>query len=231
MHILSVVVILAATGHAIAADASPKKTSMDALQAFNNLIGSWRCTGTPEGKRKEFWTETMAWQWQFKGDEAWLTVAFEKGKYFTGGELRYVPDKEHYQLTIETVDKTKFAFNGALKEKVLTLEREEADSKEGHRLVFTFLHPNRILYRYEVKPAEQKNFAKVYQVGATKEGVPFAEGETGPECIVSGGLGTIKVTYNGQTYWFCCSGCRDAFKDDPEKYIKEYEAKKKAKEK
>ena len=116
MHILSVVVILAATGHAIAADASPKKTSMDALQAFNNLIGSWRCTGTPEGKRKEFWTETMAWQWQFKGDEAWLTVAFEKGKYFTGGELRYVPDKEHYQLTIETVDKTKFAFNGALKD-------------------------------------------------------------------------------------------------------------------
>jgi len=230
MRILAAVLILSVASHAMAADAPPKKTSKDALQAFNDLIGSWRCTGTPEGKRKEFWTETMAWQWQFKGDEAWMKVEFEKGKYFNGGDLRYLADKDQYQMTVETVDKTKLAFTGALKEKALTLEREDADSKEGQRLVFTFLHPNRILYRYEVKPAEQKNFAKVYQVGATKEGVPFAEGETGPECIVSGGLGTIKVTYKGQTYWFCCSGCRDAFKDDPEKYIKEYEAKKKAKE-
>jgi hypothetical protein len=231
MRLLAAVIILATASQAIAADAPTKKTYKDALQAFNDLIGSWRCTGTPEGKRKEFWTETMAWQWQFKRDEAWMTVAFEKGKYFTGGELRYVTEKDHYQLTVETVDKTRLAFTGDLKEKVLTLERDDADSKEGQRLVFTFLHPNRILYRYEVKSAEQKNFAKVYQVGATKEGVPFAEGETGPECVVSGGLGTIKVTYKGQTYWFCCSGCRDAFKDDPEKYIKEYEAKKKAKEK
>jgi YHS domain-containing protein len=31
----------------------------------------------------------------------------------------------------------------------------------------------------------------------------------------------------GVTYYVCCSGCRDAFNEDPEKYIKEYEAKKK----
>ncbi|MCK4909084.1 MAG: YHS domain-containing protein [Planctomycetes bacterium] len=26
--------------------------------------------------------------------------------------------------------------------------------------------------------------------------------------------------YKGQTYYFCCGGCPDAFKKDPEKYIK-----------
>ena len=55
--------------------------------------------------------------------------------------------------------------------------------------------------------------------------MPFADVPKGPECIVSGGLGTMKVSYNGKEYWVCCSGCRDEFKENPEKYIKEVEAK------
>ena len=35
-------------------------------------------------------------------------------------------------------------------------------------------------------------------------------------CIVTEGKGTSKVSYKGKTYWVCCSGCRDAFLDDPE---------------
>jgi hypothetical protein len=212
-----------------AADAPPKRTPKQALQALNDLIGSWRCTGTPEGKKKEFWTESMQWEWQFKGDEAWMKVAFEKGKYFIGGELRYLDEKDQYQLLLHSVDKEKLLFIGPLKEKTLTLDREDEKAKETQRLVFTFLHPNRFLYRYEIKAGDQRAFAKIYQVGATKNDVPFAEGASGPECIVSGGLGTIKLTYKGQTYYFCCTGCRDAFKDDPEKYLKEAEAKKKGK--
>jgi hypothetical protein len=46
-------------------------------------------------------------------------------------------------------------------------------------------------------------------------------------CIVSGGLGKITVSYKGKTYYVCCSGCRDAFSDQPEKYVKEWEAKQK----
>ena len=34
----------------------------------------------------------------------------------------------------------------------------------------------------------------------------------------------MPVAYQGKTYYVCCSGCRDAFRDDPEKYIKEFEA-------
>jgi hypothetical protein len=49
------------------------------------------------------------------------------------------------------------------------------------------------------------------------------------ECIVTGGLGTIAVSYKGQTYHVCCSGCRDAFNDDPEKFIKAFEEAKKKK--
>jgi hypothetical protein len=227
VNYITALLLVAGPCSVFAADSPAKKTSKEALQAFNDLVGSWRCTGTPEGKKKEFWTETMAWAWQFKGDEAWMKLAFEKGKYFDSGEMHYLADKDQFQLTVQTTDKSKLAFTGGpLKDKTLTLDREDEKTKERQRLVFVLLHPNRILYRYETKVADQKAFARLYQVGATKEGVPFAEGESGPECIVSGGLGTIKMAYKGQTYYFCCIGCRDAFKDDPEKYIKEAEAKK-----
>ena len=36
----------------------------------------------------------------------------------------------------------------------------------------------------------------------------------------------MAVTYKGETFYVCCSGCRDAFNENPEKFIKEYEAKK-----
>src|SRR2546421_12814559 len=119
-----------------------------------------------------------------------MKIAFARGKHFSRGELRYVPDKMLYRLTVTTPAKDTLVFEGALEGKRLTLEREDAGKKETQRLVFTFLHSNRHLYRYEVKKEGGASFAKHFQVGATKEGVPFATGDSSPECIVSGGKGT-----------------------------------------
>jgi hypothetical protein len=212
----------------------------DALQPFNLLVGSWKGSGAPEGTRDEraagAWSETIEWVWKFKGSEAWLTVAFDKGKHFTKGELHYTPDpvkkdgpkaaEPRFTLTLTAPDKSTSRFVGSLKEKVLTLDRADGPADEQQRLVISLLHHNRYLYRFESRPAGTTvAFSRKYQVGATKEGVPFADVPKGPECIVSGGLGTIKVTYKGKDYWVCCSGCRDEFKADPEKYLKEAAAK------
>lgn len=214
------------------------KTAKDALQPFNVLVGSWRGSGAPEGTKDEreagAWAETTAWVWQFKEADAWLAVTFEKGKYFTKGELRFTPEKDQvrYTLKLTASDKSTATFVGTLaeKDKLLTLARTDNPAGEEQRLVFSLLHANRHLYRLETRPAGSAvAFTKKWQVGATKEGVPFADVGKGPECIVSGGLGTMKVSYKGKDYWVCCSGCRDAFKDDPEKYIKEAEAKAKEK--
>jgi YHS domain-containing protein len=45
--------------------------------------------------------------------------------------------------------------------------------------------------------------------------------------VITGGLGTIAVSYNGKTYYVCCTGCRDEFNQNPAKAIKEYEERKK----
>jgi YHS domain len=213
------------------AEPTAKKTPKEALQEFNDLIGSWRGTGDPsqgsrEEKQKNFWTESISWGWQFKGDDVWLKMAIDKGKYYTGGELRYVADKDLYRLTMKTPTKETVTFEGSLNNRRLILERTDEGMKENQRLVFSLLHFNRHLYRYEVKTPQQTAYTPVYQVGATKEGVAFAGKDDKPECVVSGGLGTIQVSYKGKTFYVCCSGCRDAFQDEPEKYIKEFEARK-----
>lgn len=224
--------VLLLTIGAYAAD-TPKPTkpatAKEALQPFNGLVGSWRGSGAPEGTKEEraagAWTETVSWSWQFKGDDTCMKLTFEKGKFFTAGELRYTPEKDkeevRFTLKLTTTDKSTATFVGTLKDKVLTMDRTDAGNEE-QRLVFSFLHHNRHLVRMETRPAgTQIAFTKQWQVGATKEGVPFAEVPKGPECIVSGGVGTMKVSYMGKEYFVCCSGCRDAFKDNPEKYIKE----------
>jgi YHS domain-containing protein len=37
----------------------------------------------------------------------------------------------------------------------------------------------------------------------------------------------MQVSYMGTTYYVCCSGCRDAFNENPAKVIAEYQKKKK----
>ncbi|HEV3083520.1 MAG TPA: YHS domain-containing protein, partial [Gemmataceae bacterium] len=151
----------------------------------------------------------------------------QKGKHFHKAELRFLPDRDVYQLKLTTPDKDVLQFEGKLKDSVLTVERLDEAKKETQRFVFSMLHGTRLNYRYEVKQEGQASFRKLYTVGCTKEGVAFAgAGDTNPECVVSGGLGKIKVTYKGETYYVCCTGCQDAFKDDPEKYLKEYAARK-----
>ncbi|MDY3553949.1 YHS domain-containing protein [Gemmata sp. JC717] len=206
------------------------------MQPFNVLVGGWKGSGAPEGTKEEraagAWEEKVTWEWKFKDQDAWLAVTFDKGKHFAKGELRYTPEKDasepKFTLTLTTADKSTATFTGTLtdKGKVLTLTRTNAPASEEQRLVFSLLHSNRHLYRLESRPAGTTvAFTKKYQVGATKEGEPFASVAKGPECIVSGGLGTMKVTYKGKDYYVCCSGCRDEFKENPEKYIKEAEAK------
>jgi hypothetical protein len=204
-----------------------KRTPKQALQEFNDLIGGWRGTGVPSGNKKAFWIETQEWGWQFKGKDAWLTIDFDKSKYYKSGELRYLPDKDQYQLTLVTPEKETRTFVGALttteaKTKVLTLDYTDPKTKETHRLTFKLLHNNRYLYQAEVRPADREAFSKVFSVGVTKTDGSFASGDGKPECIVSGGLGTSAVTYMGQTYYVCCSGCRAEFNADPAKYVKEY---------
>jgi YHS domain-containing protein len=229
LAILATVALLVGSA---AGDTPKAKSPREALKPFNLLVGSWKGTGTPEGstedRQKGHWTETVTWEWQFKGDDAWLTVAFDKGKYFARGELRYIPARDGFELKLTTVTTEELTYSGQLKGKQLALERPLPDGKLVERLTINLLHDNRVTYRLETRSATGTALTRKYLVGLTKEGEAFADiGRSERECIVSGGKGTIAVSYEGKTYYVCCTGCRDEFKSDPAKYVREWDAKRK----
>jgi len=217
----------------LAGDDADKKSAREGLQALNDFIGRWKGVGDPDKPRSDpraSWTETIEWVWRFKGNDAWLVMTVKDGRHLQGGELQFLPDKQRYQMIATAKDGKKLTYEGQLKDELLTLERTDTAKKENQRLVMNLAGDGaRFIYRHEHKAIGRTIFVRDYQVGSSKEGESLAAREKKNECVVSGGLGKTTVTYKGATYYVCCSGCRDAFMENPEKYIKEYEARKAAK--
>ncbi len=213
-----------------AAEATDQDKAKEALQELNDYIGAWKGNGALEKSATDTWKETVTWTWRFKKDDVWLVLTIKGGKYFKGGELRYLVDKERYQFTAFTQEGKKRVYEGSLKKNRLILERKDPATKETQQLKMNLAGGGiRFIYTFAHKPANRTLFTSDYMVAFTKEGESFGAKEKKIECIVSGGLGKIPVSYKGVTYYVCCSGCKDAFDENPEKFIKEYEAKKKMK--
>jgi hypothetical protein len=219
-----------ALGPLAADEKADRASAREALQALQEFIGEWKANGSPEKAKpapKELWSETLSWAWRFKGDDAWLTLEVKDGRHFKSAELRYLADKKRYQLTARDKDDKKLVFEGDLKKDVLTLERTDAQTKETQQLQMnTAADGVRFIYRFARKEDGKTLYKKDYLVQATRAGESLAARENKNVCVVSGGLGTTQVSYKGATYWVCCSGCRDAFNENPEKYIAEFKAKK-----
>src|SRR5581483_12273976 len=164
--------------------------SKEALQPLQDLIGGWKGNGTREKNKSEIWKETAGWSWRFKDKDVWMTVEMSDSKFYKSGELRYLPEKKRYQLTlIDKKDKT-LVFEGELKKGRLTVERIDPESKETQQLlIHTAAEGIRLIYTYSVKPADRTLFNKQFQIAYTKEGESFATAAKKVECVVTGGLG------------------------------------------
>lgn len=206
--------------------ASVKATSRAALEHFNGLIGGWRGVGQyKRGSSKDSWAETAEWVWDLKHDTAAIRQVKE-GKLLLGATLTYDPPTKKYVLVAELPEKKSRKYTGTVEGNKLTLVSEKDDARMVHQIVITQLNEKRTLVLFQNRKAEQEQFLRVAEVGFTREGTMLAvDGSGEPECVVTGGKGTSSKVYKGKTYWFCCSGCRDAFDDDPEGVIADYEKK------
>src|SRR4029079_6939942 len=150
-------------------------------------------------------------------------------KFLRGGEVRYHPRKKVYLLSARDAKNQPIDFEGRLDPKgYLVFERVDKSTGETQQLTMNSAAEGvRFVYRYATKPKGSAVFNRQYLVGATKEGESFGTTAKKNECVVTGGLGTIAVHFMGETYYVCFSGCRDAFNEDPAKYIKEFREKKK----
>lgn len=227
-NMLVTLVAVVVTSTVVADDRSKAK---EALQALNDYVGSYQGNGSPDKPRpdpKESWREKLNWGWKFKGNDCWLHLDIDPGKLFKSADLRFVPDKDRYQLTATTNAGEKRVYEGSLKGDFLILDFTDPDSRDVERLKMNMAGEGaRFIYCVERKRAGRTIFAKEMRVECSKEGESLAGGGKKNECIVTGGLGSIAVSHKGTTYYVCCSGCKEAFQENPDKYVKEFNEKKK----
>ena len=215
-----------------AADASLSKRKQDqaALKTYGTLVGSWKGTAQPQrGVAKGSWVETGDWAWKLTANSAALELVVGKGKFLKSLTLHPSHEKAIFTLDATLADGTSRSFTGKAGPRDALIFQAEQDDSEGiRRITLTPLHDTRFLMLLEGQ-TEAGSYHRLAEVGYTRQGVAFAAGESGPICIVTGGRGTTQVSYQGKTYFVCCSGCKDLFNEDPRGVLAEYEAKQKAK--
>jgi YHS domain-containing protein len=211
-----------------------RRADQEALKAYAPLVGSWRGVGQVQrGRVRGAWTESADWAWKLTSNSAGLEITVKKGKYLERGVLRAGKAPGTFVLEATLADGTSRTFAGAAGDKKTLVLTADVKAPAGgvRRVSINPLHDNRLLVLLEAEDPESHIFSRLGEVGYSREGVAFASGDSYPLCIVTEGRGTTQVSYMGKTYWVCCSGCRDQFKDDPESVLAEAAAREKAKAK
>jgi hypothetical protein len=228
--LLGCMFLTAAAWVLIAADRPAADSVIARLQPFQNLIGPWRGIGQPKrGSNAGAWKETIDTAWDLKKDQTGIRWTAKDAPQWKSAWLSSPRDGE-FVLKATLADDSVREYQGKLDKDRLVLETVPVDGQEVHRATITFLNENRWTLLLEKRSGQQTFYQRVAEIGYQREGTRLAvAGTSGPECVVTGGLGTIAVQHAGKTYYVCCTGCRDAFNDDPEGILKAYAERKAAK--
>jgi len=230
----SIIVLAWAAAFSAAADEKPSEKELaqakEELQKLGEFIGQWNLggEGTVDGKKAN-WKETWEWSWKFaKTGESSIVVKVKDGKFFAEATVTYDAKAKGFKASVIDAAKDTNTMTGTIDRKgAFLLERTDAKSKDVHKLKFgTAAEGIRLNISYDVQTGGKGLATTIYKSNGSKDGESIASAKKKNECIVTGGAATTAVTHAGKTYYVCCSGCLEAFKEDPEKFIKAAAAKK-----
>jgi hypothetical protein len=220
---------------AIAADPNEKSAdhvvAQKQLEKIQQVVGQWKGVGQPQrGSTKDSWVEEADWAWSFDGKVA-LVAKQPKGKYFKA--LRIIVSDFEYVLLATPADGAKEATYWGARDESGKLIFKEDKPREGlpARISFRFVAGGDRLLMLLERKGNADQYVRLAEVGYTRQGSGFGQGKTGPECVVTGGAGTIEVMHKGMKYYVCCTGCLEYFNDHPDEVIAEYQARKEAEKK
>lgn len=219
--------------HTRADEASPSANRRrapiaDELKPLNSLIGDWRGIGQPKrGSRIGAWSEKISCVWDFSTPLPAVTITSDGGLQFQKLVLKW-DVKDGKLLLDQNMEGTVRRYTGKMPEewpaKILLTSAPEQNGTT-FRCTIQQLTDIRVTLLLEKRTSPTGSFRRIAEVGYTRAGAKLAvAGGNQRKCVVTGGLGTIPVTYEGKTYYVCCSGCRQAFNESPEAIIAEYKA-------
>jgi YHS domain-containing protein len=200
------------------------KAAKEALSQFNSLIGGWRGTAQPRrGSATGSWRESAEWIWDFSKPVPAIRYVVTDGKLLKSARITFDDKANLFRASVQLPDGATREYSGKFEDDRLILDSQPDAKNEIYRMSVTRLNEKRTIVLFEKKRAAARSLARVAEIGYTREGTRLAvEGGDGPECVVTGGKGSIAITYKGQTYYVCCSGCKQAFNENPEKILAEY---------
>jgi hypothetical protein len=216
-----------------------------AMNALQVMLGSWKGTTNKEfGEFKAL--ENPSWVWDFRSQpgQPALMLKSEKSQYVTEARLTYLTDRDIYQMTAKDKEGQTHTLEGQFAAPVEEFEGDDrrvhrkykllltevGDAKDALQLILNQQDNNR--YLLEVERKRGNRFMRVDTIGSQRDGSSFASNDSDYKdrtCVISAGLGTTQVSFNGKSYWVCCSGCKAAFDEDPARWVAEFEAKQKEK--
>ena len=233
----------------VGTESEQMESVVHAMQPLQIMLGKWR--GTTNQKFKGFSAvEELEWIWDFRtnrGQPA-LIVKSDKSPYIREGRLTYLPQDQLFQFTVKNPDGVQHVLQGKFEREPEEFTGDDNKPQRTYKLVLTEAEPegdeawkvaldqqenNRYLVQVSRKRGSGQ-FQLADTVGTQRLGTSFAASDEDygeRKCIISGGLGTSTVSYNGKTYWVCCSGCQAAFNDDPKRWLAKMEEADKAKPK
>ncbi len=226
---LSLILLLCITLQGEEADVSSSRQAKQALERLNGLIGQWRGTGqVRRGSTRGAWRQNGEFVWDFSNSNPAIRYDVTDGKLTNRGLITWSPDKS-YELYLESPEDEKRILSGKWDSTKLVFESPETDEIR-YRVTLTPLNEKRTLVLHEKTSPGGQSFFRIAEVGYTRAGTRLAlPGGGQRECVVTGGTAQTAVTYNGETYYVCCSGCKQAFDDDPAGIIAEYQTRLKKK--
>jgi len=200
----------------------------EALAPLQYLVGGWKGVGqVARGSTAGWWTEKATWAWSFGKSGSAIVGKVDDGKYFR--ELKLTPGKEAGEMALvgKTPEGKEVHFAGKRdeEEKLVLAASDALEGMPERVTIRSVANGDRLLVLYEKKAASGA-WQRLGEVGSTRVGSGFGQGTGMKECVVTGGLGTIAVTFEGKTYYVCCTGCKDLFEANPAEVLAEYRERK-----
>jgi hypothetical protein len=224
---------------------TPKEDShstdvVTSLQPFQILLGKWRFVTKKKFGEFPKTGDDLEWIWDFQSDRKLpsLTATSDSHPYLKQAWLTFLPDENQFQITL--VDRAanrrilcgtwtdggepRVEYDGKTQQRAYKLLLTQTMPTEGEQwqIVFSQLDNNQFLVDFKKRAPASTSFGSLDTVRQQRVGTSFAVADSdnpGPKCIISGGLGSMSVSYKGKSYPVCCSGCAAAFNDDPERWL------------
>lgn len=220
----------------LAGEAQRRETGIKILQPIGVLVGEWKGVGQPKrGSNVGAWSEKSRATWKFDEKSEGLILSFEPGKQYQSVAFSVADDgmtpavlltpSEGEAIHLKRRDEPQGSGDSSKAAKdVAWVFESSSDVMPQTRCTVRIISDIRFAMLFEERPTTQASYRRLSEIGLTRAGARLASGNTGErQCIVTGGLGTIKVSHEGKTYFVCCEGCQQAFDSDPAGTIAAYQ--------